>query len=99
MQCPEGPDDLKEGKGQYKEEVSMAKKKNELYVHLREIEWDQHIVLTSVERNNHVTKEMDSRIDIDEWNLPRQNVSLAYDLFQTENNQGPKTQEEYLIFP
>ena len=42
---------------------------------------------------------MDSRIDIDEWNLPRQNVSLAYDLFQTENNQGPKTQEEYLIFP
>ena len=27
LQCPEGPDDLKEGKGQYKEEVNMAKKK------------------------------------------------------------------------
>ena len=39
LQCPEGPDDLKEGKGQYKEEVNMAKKeKCELYVHLSEME-------------------------------------------------------------
>ena len=41
LQCPEGPDDLKEGKGQYKEEVNMAKKKkkkSELYVHLSETE-------------------------------------------------------------
>ena len=39
LQCPEGADDLKEGKGQYKEEVNMAKKKkSELYVHLSETE-------------------------------------------------------------
>lgn len=30
---------------------------------------------------------------------PLQNISLAWEIFQAESNQGPKAQEETLTFP